>query len=121
MLRPMVFGLGAAIVTALSMYGALRNGLSFTPDSWAFWQGSVSLLSGHGYRYADGHPVIFWLPGFASYLAAWQALFDISIGTLVKAQVALGAFAALSWTAFALSIGNSGHSSPRHSASSQPC
>jgi hypothetical protein len=67
----------------------------------------VSLLSGHGYRYADGHPIIFWPPGFAGYLAVWQAMFGISVGTLVKAQIALGAFAALSWTALALSIGNS--------------
>ena len=103
----MAFGVGAAIVTALSLYGSLRNGLSFTPDSWAFWQISVSLLSGHGYRYADGHPIIFWPPGFAGYLAVWQAMFGISVGTLVKAQIAVGAFAALGWTALALSIGNS--------------
>lgn len=107
MFRPIAFGVGAAILTALSMYGSSRNGLSFTPDSWAFWQGSVSLLSGHGYRYADGHPIIFWPPGFAAYLAVWQAVFGISVGTLVKAQIALGAFAALNWTALALSIGNS--------------
>ena len=103
----MAFGVGAAIVTALSLYGSLRNGLSFTPDSWAFWQISVSLLSGHGYRYTDGHPVVFWPPGFAGYLAVWQAMFGISVGTLVKAQIAVGAFAALSWTALALSISNS--------------
>ena len=89
----MAFGVGAAIVTALSLYGSLRNGLSFTPDSWAFWQISVSLLSGHGYRYADGHPVVFWPPGFACYLAVWQAMFGISVGTLVKVQIAVGAFA----------------------------
>ncbi len=103
----MAFGVSAAIVAALLLYGSLRNGMSFTPDSWALWQGSVSLLSGHGYRYADGHPIIFWPPGFAGYLAVWQAMFGISVGTLVKAQIALGAFAALSWTALALSIGNS--------------
>ena len=103
----MAFGVGAAIVAALSLYGSLRNGMSFTPDSWAFWQGSVSLLSGHGYRYADGHPVVFWPPGFAGYLAVWQAVFGISVGTLVKAQVALGAVAALGWTTLALSISNS--------------
>jgi hypothetical protein len=78
--------------------------MSFTPDSWALWQGSVGLLSGQGYRYADGHPVIFWPPAFASYLALWQALFGISVGTLVKAQIALGAIAAFGWTALALSI-----------------
>jgi hypothetical protein len=105
MFRSMGFGVAAAIVTALSMYGSLRHGLTFTPDSWAFWQGSVSLLSGRGYRYLDGHPMIFWPPGFASYLALWQAMFGISVGTLVKAQIAVGAFAAFSWTALALSIG----------------
>ena len=101
----MSFGLGAAIVTALSMVGALRNGMPFTPDSWALWQASVSLLSGQGYRYIDGHPVIFWPPGFASYLAAWQAVFGISVGTLVKAQIAVAAFAAFGWTTVAISIG----------------
>lgn len=107
MLRSIACGVGAAIVAALSLYGSLRNGMSFTPDSWAFWQSSVSLLSGHGYRYADGYPVIFWPPGFAGYLAVWQAVFGISVGTVVKAQVALGAMAAFSWTALALSIDNS--------------
>ena len=100
----MAYGVGAAIVAALSLYGSLRNGMSFTPDSWAFWQASVSLLTGQGYRYADGHPIIFWPPAFAAYLAAWQAVFGISVGTMVKAQVALGALAAFGWTVLALSM-----------------
>ena len=106
MIRSLALGTGAAMLTALSLHGSLRNGLPFTPDSWAFWQASVSLLTGHGYRYADGHPIIFWPPGFAGYLAAWQAVFGISVGTLLKAQVALGAVAALAWTTLALRIGS---------------
>lgn len=105
MLRSVAFGASAAVLAALTLYGTLRNGMSFTPDSWALWQGSVSLLSGHGYRYADGHPLIFWPPGFAAYLAAWQGVFGVSVATLIKAQIALAAFAAFGWTSLAIAIG----------------
>ena len=36
-----------------------RRGLSFSPDSWAYWQGSVSLLAGDGYRDLFGLPITF--------------------------------------------------------------
>ena len=70
-----------------------------TPDSWAYWQGSVSLLRGNGYRFFFGHlPITDWPPGYSIYLEVWERIFGVSGLTLAAANVFLGGLAAFSWS-----------------------
>ena len=43
------------------------NNTELSPDGWAYWEGSVSLLTGHGYRYFGGTPIIHWPPGLSAF------------------------------------------------------
>jgi len=72
------------------------------PDSWAFWQGSVSLLDQRGYRlFAHSQPIKEWPPLYPFYLAAWQAVFGVSGAVLGAAQNALSGLATIAWTRLA--------------------
>lgn len=76
-------------------------GAVLSADGWAYWEGSLSLLAGEGYRYLDAGPIVAWPPGFSAYLALWQLVFGVSAGTLVFAHAfAIGVAAAI-WIAVA--------------------
>jgi len=93
--------LAAAVCIAALAY-SLRYGMELTPDGWAYWQSSVSLLEGRGYRYFVGPTIIEWPPLYPLYLAAWECFLGVSGRTLVIANVALAGFAAFNWTAIFL-------------------
>ena len=95
-LRILVLALASAALSAL----VLRHGLWATPDSWGYWEGSISLLERGHYTYLDGRPVIAWPPLFAAYLAAIQAVVGQTGTALIVAMVGIVFFNALSWLAF---------------------
>lgn len=99
---------GAILLTGL-VAGALsilfnRHGLYFTPDSWAAWENSVSLLQEGRYTYIGGHPQTFWLPFYAGYLAVVQGIVGVSGAGLIIAQALLCFGNGLAWAAFAVFI-----------------
>ncbi len=96
----------AGVLCAALNWLFLRHAVWMAPDSWAFWQGSVSLLDGRGYRlFANDEPIREWPPLYSFYLAAWQAAFGVSGKVLIAAQSALAGLSALAWTRLALSLG----------------
>jgi hypothetical protein len=88
----------------------LRRAIWMAPDSWTFWQGSVSLLDGRGYRsILNDEPIKEWPPLYSLYLAAWQALFGVSGKVLIAAQGALAGLSALGWTRLSLALTERAH------------
>ena len=92
------FAILAALLTGFLQQEILKYGMLLTPDGWGYWQGSVSLLRGRGYRYFFGPSITYWPPLYPLYLAAWESVFGVSGRTLVLANLALGCAAALNWT-----------------------
>jgi hypothetical protein len=96
---------GAGVTCAALNWLLLRRALWMAPDSWDFWQASVSLLDGRGYRvFVNDAPIKEWPPLYSLYLAAWQALFGVSGKALIWAQAALAGASALGWTRLALTL-----------------
>ncbi|HVS09308.1 MAG TPA: hypothetical protein VMS76_05480, partial [Planctomycetota bacterium] len=77
-------------------------GVVLSSDGWAYWEGSVSLLAGEGYRWFGGQPIHLWPPGFSLYLAPWQALAGPRAGVLALSQAAAFAVSAALWAAIFL-------------------
>jgi len=92
----------AAVVSVAALAYSLRYGIELTPDGWAYWQSSVSLLEGRGYRYFFGPTIIEWPPLYPLYLAGWEYFLGVSGRTLVLANIALAGVAAFNWTAIFL-------------------
>ena len=89
----------AAVASGLSWL-INRTGITFTPDSWSYWEGSVSLLAGDGYVYFGGQPIVSFAPLFSCVLAAAQAIGGVSGNTLIWFTVGMAAITAVVWTGF---------------------
>jgi hypothetical protein len=93
-LVPSLAALGAAIICLAS----LRDGIGLSSDGWVYWQGSVSLIRGLGYRlFYRSQPITSWPPLFSISLAIFQAAFGVTGRTLVMATVMTAALAAFLW------------------------
>ena len=69
---------------ALAAYVLLHwSGIGLDPDSWAAWQGAVSILAGKGYTYFSGNPIHSWPPLYSLYLALWIAAIGPTAWTLM--------------------------------------
>lgn len=76
-----------------------------TPDSWAYWEGSVSLLYGNGYRHFGGATLLStWPPLFSTLLCVTQAAFGVSTRALAHTLCILTGLAAASWTLLFLTM-----------------
>lgn len=95
-------GLAAPLVALLAYAALHRNGVALAPDSWAYWEGAISIASGHGYTYLTGLPIVSWPPLYATYLAAWVASFGPHGWVLVAANAVLIAGQAALWRHLAL-------------------
>ncbi len=91
--RAAAFGLLAGATSLLMM----RHGIALTPDSWAYWEGSVSILSGDGYTRFGAGSVGDWPPLFPLVLSVVQAIFGVSGATLIGTVAFLAAAAAFTW------------------------
>jgi hypothetical protein len=82
-----------------------RHGIYSSPDGWAYWQGSVSLLHGAGYSYFYQHVTIWdWPPGYSIYLMFFESIFGVSGQTLGIANATLGGLAAFGWCWCGISV-----------------
>jgi hypothetical protein len=88
----------AAVAGGLSLL-LLRRGVVMGPDSWAYWEGSVSILERGRYAYFGDAPITAFPPLFALVLAFAQAALGISARTLALTLAGLAAGAAFSWVA----------------------
>lgn len=96
---PLPFATASAVLAGLLTTWILRDGIRVSPDSWGYWQGSVSLLHGLGYRtFLFSHPIEAWPPLYSIYLAGWQLLLGVSGLALVVSSVFAAAAAAFGWT-----------------------
>jgi hypothetical protein len=91
--RALIFALLAGTIALVTM----RHGIVHTPDSWAYWEGSVSILSGDGYKYFGAVHINDFPPLFAVLLSAAQAVFGVSGATLIGTVSFLAAAAAFAW------------------------
>ena len=93
----------SAILAGVFSFCASYAGPMFVPDSWSYWQGSVSLLQGGGYKNffpSDFHHVLVahWPPLFSLYLAGVQWVFGISGFSLILSLVFIAVCSAFVWT-----------------------
>ena len=96
--RSVLLAAGAAVAGALFSGGLLRKGVVMGPDSWAYWEGSVSLIETGRYSYFGGETVTSFPPLFSWVLAQFQSVLGVSAGTLAIAVMTLVAAASFAWT-----------------------
>lgn len=93
LLPPLACGFAALCALLL-----LRRGIVMGPDSWAYWEASVSLRERGTYSYFGGQRVYVFPPLFAIWLSGVQAVLGVSARSLVASQVALAGCGAWQWT-----------------------
>jgi hypothetical protein len=95
-----VFSLLAGVLSLIM----LRRGLLTYADSWAYWEGSISLIERGEYAYFGGQPIVFWPPLFSAFLALFQLLLGVSGQTLVVAMVSLVMMNTFVWSWYSMDI-----------------
>lgn len=93
----------SALLAGVFSFGANYHGVLLAPDSWNYWEGSVSLLQGGGYKNfnpGNFHHVLIatWPPLFSLYLAGVQWVFGISGFSLILSLVFIAIGSAFVWT-----------------------
>jgi hypothetical protein len=88
----------ACVLAAAAALALLRRGIVLGPDSWAYWEASVSLRERGTYAYFGGERVVAFPPLFALWLQAVQAVLGVSARALALSQAALAGAAAWQWT-----------------------
>ena len=86
-----------AALGAASSALLLRRGVVMGPDSWAYWEGSVSLLERGDYTYLGGAPILAFPPLFSVMLALFQAALGVSMRSLAIAVCALVGVGSFLW------------------------
>jgi hypothetical protein len=86
-----------AALGAASSALLLRRGVVMGPDSWAYWEGSVSLLERGHYTYLGGAPILAFPPLFSVILALVQAVLGVSMRSLAIAVCALVGVGSFLW------------------------
>ena len=93
-----LWGIAALALAATGLVAAsLRHGMPMSLDGWFYWQGSVSLLEGLGFRAFDGEPIRAWPPLYSSTLAATQAVSGVSARGLALSTALVTGSAVLIW------------------------
>ena len=93
-------GIDAAIAAAVALLATAAlhwNGTGMISDSWAFWQGAISLATGNGYTYFSGAPIAAWPPLYPAYLAPWVAVAGPHGWVLTTATAVLVVLQAALW------------------------
>ena len=108
----------AGLISAILTFVLLRHGIVATSDSWAYWEGSVSIVERGTYSLLDGDKagVRWWPPGFSIYLASVQAIFGTTGASLVLAMCLLAFMNSVTWVAFSYSCFLAGEVSKSESA-----
>jgi hypothetical protein len=92
--RALIF---AAIAGGLAL-ATMRHGIDVGNDGWAYWECSVSLLSGRGYHYFGGPSITMFPLLFSLLLSGSQAIFGVSGATLIGTVTFLTAVTAFLWS-----------------------
>lgn len=92
LLAPVSSALAAGLALLL-----LRRGVVLGPDSWAYWEASVSLRERGAYAYFGGQRVAAFPPLFSCWLLLVQAVLGVSARSLALGQAVLAACAAWQW------------------------
>jgi len=100
----------AAVAGAIFSAALLRKGVIFGPDSWAYWEGSVSILRDRSYSYFAGEPITSFPPLFSLALALSQAVIGVSVRTLAATIIVLVAISTFAWTKLYLILADDGRS-----------
>lgn len=104
----------AGCIGAAFSAGLLRKGVVLGPDSWAYWEGSVSLLERGEYSYFGGEPVTNYPPLFSGALALFQLGMGISVRTLAVAMAVFVATGSCAWMSLFASLTGPGRTTPGH-------
>ncbi len=88
-----------AVGAAVAVLLVYRRGFAFSPDGWTYWQASISLLQGDGYRDLFGLPVVSWPPLYPLVLAGVQAATGVSVFGVTVATALLLAATVVAWHA----------------------
>jgi hypothetical protein len=102
----------AGCIGAAFSAGLLRKGVVLGPDSWAYWEGSVSLLERGEYSYFGGEPVTNYPPLFPGTLALFQLGLGVSARTLAVAMALFVATGSFAWMCLFASLTLSGRTAP---------
>jgi hypothetical protein len=86
-----------ATVLAGAAAALLRKGVVLGADSWAYWEGSVSLLERGQYTYFGGVSIFVFPPLFSCVLALFQAVLGISARSLAVALASCVAAGSAAW------------------------
>lgn len=97
----------ASGLTVLLSSFFLYDGVALSPDGWAYWEGSVSLLSGNGYTYFGGEPLTDWGILFPLLLAIVQKLIGIHGGARSVSILLLAALTSGAWVYLFATLSNS--------------
>ncbi len=85
----------------------LRCGILATPDSWAYWEGSVSIIENGTFSFLCGEPIVWWPPLFSVWLAAFQVIGMTTGFWLIIAMCGLTFTNCLIWGGYGLVISRS--------------
>lgn len=88
----------AAIIVGIFSYWNNRNGILATPDSWAYWEGSISIIEENKFAFLGGDEIYYWPPLFSLYLAFIQILFNQTGFSLIIAMSLIGALNSFIWS-----------------------
>jgi len=72
--------------------------MPFNFDGWFYWQGSVSILRGLGYRDFAGQPITAWPPLYPVYLAFCQLVLGVSARSIAISTAFTAAAAVATWS-----------------------
>lgn len=102
---PMLVRDAVAPAVALVSYVLLHwSGIGLDPDSWAAWQGAISIVAGKGYTYFSGNAIHSWPPLYSLYLALWIAVIGPTAWTLLISNAVLVLVQTVLWVKFARTV-----------------
>lgn len=91
-----------------------RRGILLGRDGWYYWQGSVSILTGLGYRDFSGQPITAWPPLYSVYLAFCQLVLGVSARSIALATAFATAAAVATWSILLAWYARERGRAPRH-------
>ena len=103
----------AAVLAGVLTRLILRNGIFTTPDSWAYWEGSISLLQNQRYEWFGGETLYLWPPLYSIYLAICQWIAGPSGVGLIWASTLLAAASCFTWCLYALRLTQQSNLTPQ--------
>lgn len=62
----------AAIIVGIVSYWNNRNGILTTPDSWAYWEGSISIIEENKFAFLGGGEIYYCRHYFLSTLLLFR-------------------------------------------------